>query len=39
MQDAPIDDAVHVEDVETVSYVYRLLREEACSSAAPAVSM
>jgi cysteine synthase A len=28
MQDAPIDDAVHVEDVETVSYVYRLLREE-----------
>jgi cysteine synthase A len=28
MQDAPIDDAVHVEDVDTVSYVYRLLREE-----------
>jgi cysteine synthase A len=28
MQDAPIDDAVHVEDVETVRYVYRLLREE-----------
>jgi cysteine synthase len=28
MQDAPIDDAVHVEDAETVSYVYRLLREE-----------
>jgi cysteine synthase A len=28
MQDAPIDDAVHVEDPETVSYVYRLLREE-----------
>jgi cysteine synthase len=28
MQDAPIDDAVHVEDAETVQYVYRLLREE-----------
>jgi cysteine synthase A len=28
MQDAPIDDAVHIEDVETVHYVYRLLREE-----------
>jgi cysteine synthase A len=28
MQDAPIDDAVHVEDAETVHYVYRLLREE-----------
>jgi cysteine synthase A len=28
MLDAPIDDAVHVEDVETVRYVYRLLREE-----------
>ena len=28
MQGAPIDDAVHVEDAETVSYVYRLLREE-----------
>jgi cysteine synthase A len=28
MQDAPIDDAVHIEDPETVSYVYRLLREE-----------
>jgi cysteine synthase A len=28
MQDAPIDDAVHVEDPETVRYVYRLLREE-----------
>jgi cysteine synthase len=26
--DAPIDDAVHVEDAETVTYVYRLLREE-----------
>jgi cysteine synthase A len=28
MQDAPIDDAVHIEDTETVGYVYRLLREE-----------
>ncbi len=28
LQDAPIDDAVHVEDPETVRYVYRLLREE-----------
>jgi len=28
LQDAPIDDAVHIEDVETVRYVYRLLREE-----------
>jgi cysteine synthase A len=28
MQDAPIDDAVHIEDAEAVSYVYRLLREE-----------
>ncbi|MGA8707164.1 MAG: cysteine synthase A [Steroidobacteraceae bacterium] len=28
MQDAPIDDAVHIEDPETVSHVYRLLREE-----------
>jgi cysteine synthase A len=28
LQDAPIDDAVHVEDAETVHYVYRLLREE-----------
>ena len=28
MQDAPIDDAVHVEDPETVAMVYRLLREE-----------
>ena len=28
MQNAPIDDALHVEDPETVSYVYRLLREE-----------
>jgi len=28
MQDAPIDDAVHIEDAETVGYVFRLLREE-----------
>ncbi|HTW75970.1 MAG TPA: cysteine synthase A [Steroidobacteraceae bacterium] len=28
LQGAPIDDAVHVEDAETVGYVYRLLREE-----------
>jgi cysteine synthase A len=28
MQGAPIDDAVHVEDPETVRFVYRLLREE-----------
>jgi cysteine synthase A len=28
MQDAPIDDAVHIEDAETVRQVYRLLREE-----------
>jgi len=28
MQDAPIDDAVHIEDAETVRFVYRLLREE-----------
>jgi len=28
MQGAPIDAAEHVEDAETVSYVYRLLREE-----------
>jgi cysteine synthase A len=28
MQDAPIDDAVHIEDPETVEFVYRLLREE-----------
>jgi len=26
--DAPLDDAVHVEDAETVRFVYRLLREE-----------
>ncbi len=28
MQDAPIDQALHIEDAETVRYVYRLLREE-----------
>ncbi len=28
MQDAPVDDAVHVEDKETVACVYRLLRDE-----------
>jgi cysteine synthase A len=28
MQDAPIDDAVHIEDAEIVHHVYRLLREE-----------
>ena len=28
MQDAPIDDAVHIEDAETVGYVFRLLRQE-----------
>ena len=28
MQDAPVDDAVHIEDPETVACVYRLLREE-----------
>jgi len=28
MQDAPIDDAVYIEDAETVHFVYRLLREE-----------
>ena len=28
LQDAPIDDAVHIEDPETVRFVYRLLREE-----------
>jgi cysteine synthase A len=27
-KDAPLDDAVHVEDGDTVRYVYRLLREE-----------
>ncbi len=27
-KDAPLDDAVHVEDADTVRYVYRLLREE-----------
>jgi cysteine synthase A len=28
MQDAPIDDALHIEDPETVACVYQLLREE-----------
>ncbi len=28
LQDAPIDDAVHVEDTDTVRFVYRLLHEE-----------
>jgi cysteine synthase A len=28
LQGAPIDDAVHIEDPETVHFVYRLLREE-----------
>ncbi|MBV9911842.1 MAG: cysteine synthase A [Sinobacteraceae bacterium] len=28
MQDAPIDSAVHIEDHDTVRFVYRLLREE-----------
>jgi cysteine synthase len=28
LKDAPIDDAVHVEDPETVRHVYRMLREE-----------
>jgi cysteine synthase A len=28
MEGAPIDDAVHVEDAETVGYVYSLLRDE-----------
>ncbi len=28
LQGAPIDDAVHIEDSETVRFVYRLLREE-----------
>ncbi len=28
LKDAPIDDAVHIEDAETVRYVYRLLHEE-----------
>jgi cysteine synthase A len=28
LKEAPIDDAVHVEDAETVRFVYRLLREE-----------
>jgi cysteine synthase A len=28
MEGAPIDDAVHIEDAQTVRFVYRLLREE-----------
>ena len=28
LKDAPIDDAVHIEDPDTVRFVYRLLREE-----------
>jgi cysteine synthase A len=28
MQDAPIDDALHIEDAQTIRYVYRLLHEE-----------
>jgi cysteine synthase len=28
LKDAPIDDAVHIEDAETVHFVYRLLNEE-----------
>ncbi|MGH8170214.1 MAG: cysteine synthase A [Steroidobacteraceae bacterium] len=28
LKDAPIDDAVHIEDPQTVRFVYRLLREE-----------
>jgi cysteine synthase A len=28
LKDAPIDDALHIEDPDTVRYVYRLLREE-----------
>jgi cysteine synthase A len=28
MKDAPVDDALHVEDADTVRFVYRLLREE-----------
>jgi cysteine synthase A len=28
MLDAPIDEALHIEDAQTVHYVYRLLREE-----------
>jgi cysteine synthase A len=28
LKDAPLDDAVHIEDAETVTYVYRLLYEE-----------
>jgi cysteine synthase A len=28
LKDAPVDDALHVEDADTVRFVYRLLREE-----------
>jgi cysteine synthase len=28
LKDAPLDDAVHIEDADTVRYVYRLLHEE-----------
>jgi cysteine synthase A len=28
MQDAPIDDALHIDDAQTICYVYRLLHEE-----------
>src|SRR5262249_62085401 len=28
MKDAPVDDAIHVEDADSVRFVYRLLREE-----------
>jgi cysteine synthase A len=28
MQDAPIDDALHIDDAQTIRYVYRLLHEE-----------
>ena len=28
MQDAPIDDALHIDDAQTIGYVYRLLHEE-----------
>lgn len=28
LKDAPIDDALHIEDTDTVRFVYRLLREE-----------
>jgi len=34
LEGAPIDDALRIPDTETMHYVYRLLREEDCSSAA-----